>query len=216
MWLWTLAWTEANFCSVFIRLKRSIARSRRRNGRWLFSTRLLAQRPTLENRLLKKRRPISCFSALPSSFIAARYERRPSVVIFSGEPWRFSVFFMKVNLVPLAKANGKVQLTLSGQGQSQVTLFDQGQVQILQTAVSGLPPKQPFTLGLATNPGGSGVVEPLAKFMTNPAGAAIVNAVGPIRQLVTDPVPAQRRYLVIRVGDPDGSGPIVQVQSSSQ
>ena len=120
------------------------------------------------------------------------------------------------NLVPLAKANGKVQLTLSGQGQSQVTLFDQGQVQILQAAVSGLPPKQPFTLGLATNPDGSGVVEPLAKFMTNPAGAAIVNAVGPIRQLVTDPVPAQRRYLVIRVGDPDGSGPIVQVQSSSQ
>ena len=41
-WLWTLAWTEANFCRVFIRRNRSIARSRRRKGRWLFSTRLLA------------------------------------------------------------------------------------------------------------------------------------------------------------------------------
>ena len=120
------------------------------------------------------------------------------------------------NLNPLAKANGKVQLTLSGQGQSQVTLFDQGQVQILQAAVAGLPPKQPFTLGLATNPDGSGVVQPLAKFMTNPAGAAIVNAVGPIRQLVADPVRAQRRYLVIRAGDPDGNGPIVQAQFSGQ
>ena len=37
---------EANFCRVFIRLKRDIARSRRRKGRWLFSTLLLAQRPT--------------------------------------------------------------------------------------------------------------------------------------------------------------------------
>ena len=117
------------------------------------------------------------------------------------------------NLVPLAKVNGKVQLTLSGQGQSQVTLFDQGQVQILQAAVAGLPPKQPFTLGLATSPDGRGAVEPLAKFITNPAGAAIVNAVGPIRQLVADPVPTQRRYLVIRGGDPEGNGPIVQAQS---
>ena len=70
---------------VFIRLKRSMARSRRRNDRWLFSTRLLAQRP------------ISCLFALPSSFIAARYERRPPVVIFSGDPWRFIDFFMNVS-----------------------------------------------------------------------------------------------------------------------
>jgi hypothetical protein len=33
--------------------------------------------------------------ALPSSFMAALYERRPSVVISAGEPWRFSAFFMK-------------------------------------------------------------------------------------------------------------------------
>ena len=43
--MWTLAWTEANFYSVFICLNLSIARSLRRNGRWLFSTRLLACRP---------------------------------------------------------------------------------------------------------------------------------------------------------------------------
>lgn len=43
--LWTLAWAEANFCSVFIRLNRRIARARRQKGRWLFPTRLLAHRP---------------------------------------------------------------------------------------------------------------------------------------------------------------------------
>ncbi|MEC3910286.1 YncE family protein [Sphingobium sp. CR2-8] len=116
------------------------------------------------------------------------------------------------NLVPLAKAQGKVQVVLEGQGQSQVSLFDQGQVQILQAAVAGLAPKQTFTLGLAARQDGTGTVEPLAKFMTNPAGAAIVNAVGPIRQIVKDAAPAERRFLVIRSGAPDEAGVVVQRQ----
>src|ERR1700712_620739 len=78
-------------CSVFIRLNLSIARSRLRKDKWLFSARLLAHLPT------------SCLSALPRSFIAARYERRPSVVIFSGEPWRFSAFFMNVKAAALSR-----------------------------------------------------------------------------------------------------------------
>ena len=49
----------ANFRSAFICRKRSFTYSRRRNGRWLFSTRLLTQRPT------------SCFYSRFSSFIAA-------------------------------------------------------------------------------------------------------------------------------------------------
>ncbi|URW74868.1 YncE family protein [Sphingomonas donggukensis] len=118
----------------------------------------------------------------------------------------------RANLVPLDKAGAKVQLALSGTGTSQVTLFDQGQVQILQAAVAGLPPKMPFTLALSANADGKGAVEPLAKFMTNPAGAAIVNAVGPIRQIVADTTPGQRRYLVIRAGEPDARGPVVQKQ----
>jgi hypothetical protein len=116
------------------------------------------------------------------------------------------------NLVPLAKAQGKAQVVLEGQGQSQVSLFDQGQVQILQAAVAGLAPKQTFTLGLAARQDGTGTIEPLAKFMTNPAGAAIVNAVGPIRQIVKDAAPAERRFLVIRSGAPDEAGAVVQRQ----
>ncbi len=116
------------------------------------------------------------------------------------------------NLAPLAEAGKKVQLTLKGTGQSQVTLFDQGQVQILQAAVAGLAPKMPFVLGLSSSPDGKGPIQPLAKFMTNPAGSAIVNAIGPLRQLVSDAGPDQRRFLVIASGDPVAPGPVVQVQ----
>ena len=116
------------------------------------------------------------------------------------------------NLVPLAQAGEKVQLMLEGTGSSQITLFDQGQVQILQAAVSGLTPKMPYVLGLSSHPDGSGPVQPLAKFMTNPAGSAIVNAIGPLRQLVIAHAPDQRRYLVIASGAPQAVGPIVQRQ----
>jgi hypothetical protein len=49
--------------------------------------------------------------------------------------------------------------------------------------------------------------------MTNPAGAAIVNAIGPIRQLVRGEEKTPRRYLVIVPGTPENHGTAVQVQS---
>jgi hypothetical protein len=93
-----------------------------------------------------------------------------------------------------------------------VTLFDQGLTQVLQAAVSGLAPKQAYVLALASRPDGSGALEPLSAFTTNPAGAAIVNAVGPIRQIVQSDAPAERRYLVIAPGTPDKPGAPTQVQ----
>jgi hypothetical protein len=39
-------------------------------------------------------------------------------------------------------------------------------------------------LALSERGDGGGKLEPLQGFMTNPAGSAIVNAVGPIRQIV--------------------------------
>ncbi|HEX8469295.1 MAG TPA: YncE family protein [Allosphingosinicella sp.] len=116
------------------------------------------------------------------------------------------------NLVPRAVAGQKVQLVISGLGQSQVTLFDQGQVQILQAAVAGLVPKAPYVLALADRPDGLGALEPIAAFTTNPSGAAIVNAVGPIRQIVSAEAAAARRYLVVAPGTPAKPGPPVQVQ----
>jgi hypothetical protein len=48
--------------------------------------------------------------------------------------------------------------------------------------------------------------------MTNPAGAAIVNAIGPIRQVVRGEDKIPRRYLAILPGTPDNHGAAVQVQ----
>src|SRR4029077_4471622 len=62
---------------------------------------------------------------------------------------------------------------------SECLVFDQGLLQVLQASVTGLEPKQSYVLALSRAPDGGGALEPLAAFTTNPAGAAIVNALGP-------------------------------------
>ncbi|HTO71340.1 MAG TPA: YncE family protein [Myxococcota bacterium] len=94
-----------------------------------------------------------------------------------------------------------------------VALFDQGLTQVLQAAVTGLAPKAEYALGLATRADGQGALDVLASFKTNPAGAAIVNAVGPIRQIVREGGAAQRRYLVIAPNPGGKLGVPVQVQA---
>ena len=119
------------------------------------------------------------------------------------------------NLQPLGAAGNLTQLTLSsadGAGTAQVTLFDQGLVQVLQAAITGLEAKQPYVLALATDAAGAGTLQPLAAFMSNPAGAAIVNAIGPIRQVVQVDAGSARRYLVIAPGTAVQPGRPVQVQ----
>jgi len=94
-----------------------------------------------------------------------------------------------------------------------VSLFDQGLLQVLQASATGLEPKHPFVLALSDRPDGGGVLEPLSTFMTNPAGSAIVNAIGPIRQVVQGEGKLQRRYLVIAPGTADQYGAPVQIQA---
>ena len=126
------------------------------------------------------------------------------------------------NLKPLGVAGQAVHLTLESPGQAadkaptSVTLFSQGLTQVLQAAVTGLNPKQPYTLALSAKADGSGQLEPLAAFMTNPAGSAIVNTIGPIRQIVQNDTADQRRYLVVVEGKPDQLGTLVQVQGTSR
>jgi YVTN family beta-propeller protein len=123
------------------------------------------------------------------------------------------------NLKPLGVAGQAVHLTLNAVGKTaeqaptSVSLFNQGLTQVLQAAVTGLDPKQPYTLALADKADGSGTLQPLAGFMTNPAGSAIVNAIGPIRQIVQSEAAEQRRYLVIVSGKPEPTGGLVQVQA---
>jgi YVTN family beta-propeller protein len=124
------------------------------------------------------------------------------------------------NLQPLGIAGQSAQLWLAPPGAKKeakaptsVSLSDQGLVQVLEAAVTGLEPGKPYVLALASEPSGTGVLEPLQGFMTNPAGAAIVNTIGPIRQLVRGEDKIPRRYLVIFPGTPDNHGVPVQVQS---
>jgi YVTN family beta-propeller protein len=101
----------------------------------------------------------------------------------------------------------------AGQAPTSVTLFDQGLLQVVQAAVTGLQPKQPYVLALSPQPDGGGTLAPLAAFTTNPAGSAIVNALGPIRQVVQAEHGEPRRYLVIAPGTPANVGSAVQVQT---
>src|SRR5246127_3083429 len=124
------------------------------------------------------------------------------------------------NLQPLGIAGQSAQLWLAPPGAKKEEETPtsglpsgQGLVQRFEAAVTGLEPGKPYLLALATEPWGTGALEPLQGFMTNPAGAAIVNAIGPIRQVVRGEDKIPRRYLVIVPGTPDHLGVPVQVQS---
>ena len=121
------------------------------------------------------------------------------------------------NLSPLGAADEAVHLSLGSPGTAQaattVTVNNQGLTDLLQAAVTGLEPKKPYVLALSSKADGSGNLEPIAKFMTNPAGAAIVTALGPLRKTVqTSAAEGLRRYLVIAGGSVEPPGPVVQVQ----
>ena len=120
------------------------------------------------------------------------------------------------NLTPIGIAAEAAHLTLASKGTSTpettVAVNNQGLVDLLEAAVTGLTPKQLYVLAFAGNPDGSGPLEPVVTFQTNPAGAAVVIAVGPLRRAVEASAVAPRRYLVIadmRDGQP---GTPVQVQ----
>jgi YVTN family beta-propeller protein len=126
-----------------------------------------------------------------------------------------------MGLRPLGDAAQAVHLTMVPSGTAgspaakaptSVALFDQGLVQVLEASVTGLEPMHPYVLALASRADGSGTLEPLASFMTNPVGAAIVNAIGPIRQVVQDGTDQPHLYLVILPGSPEQLGRPVQIQ----
>ena len=111
-----------------------------------------------------------------------------------------------LSLVPAGNARAK-------EAPTSVSLFDQGLTQVLQASVSGLEAKQPYVLALSQNADGSGALQPLAAFTTNPAGSAIVNALGPIRQVVQGEDKVERRYLVIVAGTAEKHGAALQIQA---
>ncbi len=113
---------------------------------------------------------------------------------------------------PPSRAVGTETAPTSATAPTSVALFDQGLLQVLQVSATGLQPKRHYVLALSEQPDGTGGLQPLASFVTNSTGAAIVNAVGPKRQIVEVRTPAMRRYLVIASGTAARPGPVVQVQ----
>ena len=120
------------------------------------------------------------------------------------------------NLIPLGMAGDAAHLTLSVPGAAgvatTVVINNQGLVDILQAGVTGLEPKKSYFLALSNNADGSGPLDPIAKFVGNPAGAAIVGAVGPLRKVVQGTTGNARRYLVIAPNVDDKPGAAIQVQ----
>lgn len=133
----------------------------------------------------------------------------------------------KQNLQPLGVAGQAAHLELealvNGKRQSpataptSVTLFDQGLTQVLQASANGLQPKSAYVLALSSKADGSGELQALSNFMTNPAGSAVVNAIGPIRQIVQGGGATngqeERRYLIIAPIADGKPGTPVQVQA---
>lgn len=117
------------------------------------------------------------------------------------------------SLAKLGVAGNTVQLKLTDgtSDRTTVTLFDQGLVQVVQAAVTGVAPSKSYFLGLADSPEG-GHIDPIARFTSNPAGSAIVNASGPIRQLVQGCPAGARRWLVVVEDTGEGPGTVLQMQ----
>jgi YVTN family beta-propeller protein len=123
-------------------------------------------------------------------------------------------------LMPLGIAGEAAHFTMIPTGKpvdgvqppTSVTLFDQGLSQVLEASATGLEPEHQYVLALSERADGGGPLEPLASFIANSAGAAIVNAVGPIRQVVNGDSNTPRRYLVIARGSPSKPGEPVQIQ----
>lgn len=123
------------------------------------------------------------------------------------------------NLQPLGVAGSFATLELGppdGVAKTEVTLFDQGLTQVMQAAVTGLEPQQSYVLALSETPPGDGALQPLASFRTNLSGAAIVNAVGPIRQVVQGETPAPHRYLIIATAGAGTGAKPVQTQHAER
>src|SRR5262249_21651093 len=97
--------------------------------------------------------------------------------------------------------------TLPG-AQASVALNSLGLLDLVQIAAEGLVPKSQYQVYLAESDRAPyGRLEPLAILKTNPDGAGIVQAIGPLKTLVGDTgggavVPSRRFLLVTDLKDP--------------
>lgn len=118
------------------------------------------------------------------------------------------------NLVPLGEAGNTARLRLEAAGtslpnaQASVAVNSLGLLDLIQIAARGLTPKNQYQVYLAESEHAPfGKLEPLAILKTNPDGAGIVQAIGPLKSLVggsgsTAGTPSQRFLIVTELKDP--------------
>jgi YVTN family beta-propeller protein len=123
------------------------------------------------------------------------------------------------NLEPLGDSGLAVHLVMGAPGSSPeqstttVAVNNQGLIDLLEAAVTGLQPKQWYELALVDSPNSPyGDIQPLEKFQTNLAGAAVVTTLGPIKQIVAGGTETQRRYLAIFPAENGDRNLPVQIQ----
>ena len=127
------------------------------------------------------------------------------------------------NLMPLGVAANTAGLHLEAGGtawpkaQASVAVNSLGLLDLVQIAATGLSPKAQYQVYLTdTNQEPFGKLEPLAVLKTNPDGAGIVQAIGPLKTLANnDPnSSASKRFLI--VADIDDSSHVVLRQAKAQ
>ena len=110
------------------------------------------------------------------------------------------------NLMPLGAAANTARLHLEAGGtalpeaQASVAVNSLGLLDLVQIAAKGLAPQTPYQVYLAeSNQPPLGKLEPLAILKTNPDGAGIVQAIGPLKVLAgNDPnSSAPQRFLIV-------------------
>src|SRR5437868_4922359 len=110
------------------------------------------------------------------------------------------------NLMPLGTAANTARLHLEAGGtalpeaQASVAVNSLGLLDLVQIAAKGLAPQTTYQVYLAeSNHPPFGKLEPLAVLKTNPDGAGIVQAIGPLKVLAgNDPnSPAPQRFLIV-------------------
>jgi YVTN family beta-propeller protein len=111
------------------------------------------------------------------------------------------------NLMPLGVSGITARLRLEAatsslpNAQASVAVNSLGQLDLLQVAAEHLMPKSQYQLGLTESGDGSGKLEPLAVFTTQPDGSAIVQAIGPLKKLAaeagTSASESLRQFLIV-------------------
>jgi YVTN family beta-propeller protein len=114
------------------------------------------------------------------------------------------------NLTPLGEAGNTARLHMEAAGsvlpdaQASVAVNSLGLLDLVQIAARGLTPKSQYQVYLAESDHAPfGKLEPLAVLKTNPDGAGIVQAIGPLKSLADAATPGEttrsRRFLIATV-----------------